>query len=280
MTPRTKTLAQNRGIHILLPKNLNNITIVCGSDRAKWALDTVQLFREKALNSVAVATDGFRTVIAKWNDRPASLDYKDATKNVASTEANPNFEVLVPFKPYDEIFKVIPKKCKKSPALESVLLPETQVGASIPLETRDEEGAVNQILVKPLLPKDGKFPNWREAVPEYNVLESDENSKDAVRIRVDAKLLADLIKTVWQTAGKDCTHMDLIVPRNRLSMLEVRSHREEGISVTGFLTPINSPDSGTCFAGALPADKPAPKEIPVAIESLKSEAKIEETPKV
>lgn len=234
------------------------------------------MFRSKEGNAQAVATDGFRTVVATWNDKPSSLDYKDASKNLASTESDPNLNVLIPFKFFDDIFKTV-KKCKKNPALESVLLPETLVGANIPLETRDEDGAVNQIMVKPLAAKDGKFPNWFEAVPEYNVLDSDENSKDAVRIRVDAKLLADLIKTVWQTAGKDCTHVDLIVPRNRLSMLEIRAHNEDNIYVTGFLTPINSPDDSKPFKGALSVDKSAPKEVPV---EAKVETKVEETPKV
>lgn len=240
---------------MLLPRPIANISNCCGVDRAKYPLDTVQVSRDASGNALAVATDGRRTIIAKWRDEAASKDYTDASKGEAKTQAKPDFETLIPVKPFDEIFKAIPKKCKAA-VLENVLIPESEVGKNIPLETREDDGTVRSISAKAIPDSDGRFPNWREAVPEYAIKTTEPGSNEAVRIRLDAELLAELVKTVWVTAGKSCTYVDVIVPLNQLKSLEIRSHNEEGIKVTGFLTPINSPDMKSPYAGALPATKP------------------------
>jgi hypothetical protein len=240
---------------MLLPKSISNISNCCGADRAKYPLDTVQLSRDDAGNALAVATDGRRTIVAKWQDKVVAQDYSDASAGEANIAAKADFEVLVPTKPFDEIFKAVPKKCKAA-ALEHVLLPESEVGKNIPLETRDDDGAVRRLTAKAIPESDGKFPDWRTAVPNYALKPSDPESKTAVRIRLDAELLAELVKTVWVTAGKSSTYIDLIVPENQLQPVEIRSHNEEGVKVTGFLFPINSPDTLNPFPGALPANKP------------------------
>lgn len=240
---------------MLLPRSIANISNCCGEDRAKYPLDTVQVSRDADGNALAVATDGKRTIVAKWKDKAVAQDYKDASQGEANTEAKPDFETIIPIKPFDEIFKAIPKKCKAT-ALENVLIPESEVGKNIPLETREDDGTTRRIAAKAVPASDGKFPDWRGAVPSYNLLPSNQESNDAMRIRLDAELLAELVKTVWATAGKANTYIDVIIPANQLRPIEIRSHQDEGVKVTGFLFPINSADTATPFSGALPAAKP------------------------
>jgi hypothetical protein len=119
------------------------------------------------------------------------------------------------------------------------------------METREDDGTVRGVAPKPV---EGNFPNWRDSLPEYNLLDSNPDSNDAVRVRVPAEQFSSLMKAVWTTAGKAaCDYVDLIVPLNALRPVEIRSNPDEGIRVTGFLTPIYASDTKTPYAGALPA---------------------------
>lgn len=244
---------------MLLPRSVANISNVCGADRTKYALDTVQLSRDDKGNALAVASDGKRVLVAKWKDKPQSEDYAEASNGEANVTAKPDLDVLIPVKPWDEIFKAIPKKCK-APVLEHALLVEGEVGKTIPLETREDDGTVRRICPKPVA--EIGFPDWRESVPDYQLRPSDEKSNEAVRLRLDAELLAELIKTVWVTAGKSNNYVDVIVPFNLLKPIEIRSHNEEGVRVTGLQFPIMAPDTVTPFQGALPANPGKPTLTP------------------
>jgi hypothetical protein len=237
---------------MLLPKTLASIAKICGEDRSKFPLDTVELSRDSKGNALATVTDGKRFLIAKWKDVAHSLDYKEQSGGEAKTEAKPDFNVLIPVKPWEEIFKAIPKKCEK-PALEHALVPEDQSGKNIAMETREDDGTTRSIGAKRV---EGQFPNWRSSVPEYELKPTDSSSNKAVRIRVDAELLSELVKTVYVTAGKDNPYIDLIVPENILKPVEIRSNDDTGILVTGLLFPINAPETAKAFKGALPAELP------------------------
>lgn len=235
---------------MLLPRSIATITEACGEDRSKLLLDVVHLERDKDGNALAVTTDGRRFLVAKWKDKASSEDYFEASGGEAKTQAKPDLEVNLPIKPFEEIFKAIPKKCKH-PVLEHALLVETEIGTKVPLETREDDGTVRGVAPKPV---EGNFPNWRDSLPEYDLLPSKEGSNEAVRVRVPAEQFASLMKAVWTTAGKaQCDYVDLIVPLNTLRPVEIRSNPDEGIKVTGFLTPIQAEDTKTPYAGALPA---------------------------
>jgi hypothetical protein len=247
---------------MLLPRTVANVAKVCGEDRSKFPLDSVELSRDDKGNALAVATDGKRFIVAKWKDRLTGQDYLEASNGEAKVEAKPDFNVLIPIKPWEEIFKAIPKKTEK-PALEHALVPEDQSGKNITLETREDDGTIRSIGAKRV---EGTFPAWRNAVPEYELKTSDVTSNKAVRIRLDAELLAELVKTVYVTAGKDNPYIDLIVPENQLKPVEVRSNADTGILVTGLIFPINAPDTVRAYTGALPANvpgTPAPPSTPV-----------------
>jgi hypothetical protein len=252
---------------MLFDRSVFNISECAGVDHSKHLLDVVHLERDAQGNALAVTTDGKRFLVAKWKDHAKSLDYFEQSEKEANVTAVPTFETNIAIKPWDEIQKAIPKKCKK-PALEHALLPETEVGKTIPLETREDDGTVRRITAKPV---EGVFPNWRESLPSYNLLVSSPGSNDAVRVRVPAEQFASLMKAVWATSGKNTMdYVDLIVPMNALRPVEIRSNNLDGIKVTGFLTPIMAEDSKTPFDGALPA----PKSV------AKPEVKPEPTPSV
>ena len=237
---------------MLLPRSLSAISKMCGDNATKFPLDSVQLSRDAKGNALAVATDGKRFIITKWKDSAHSLDYKEQSGGEAKTDHKADFKVLIPVKPWEEIFKAIPKKTEKA-VLEHALVPEDQSGKNIVMETREEDGTTRSIGAKRV---EGQFPNWRESVPEYELRPSDPTSNKAVRIRMDAEMLAELIKTVYVTSGKDNPYVDLIVPENQLKPVEVRSNEDTKIYVTGIMFPINSPDTREAFKGALPAELP------------------------
>lgn len=237
---------------MLLPKSLATMSKVCGEDHTKFPLDTIELSRDDKKNGLAVATDGKRFLIAKWKDMHHLEDYKEAGGADARTEMNPNLNVLIPIKPWEEIFKAIPKKTEK-PVLEHALVPENQTGKTIALETREDDGTIRSIGAKRV---EGKFPDWRASVPEYELKPSDTASSKAVRIRMDGEMLAELIKTVYLTAGKDNPYVDIIIPENQLKPMEIRSNQDSGILVTGLIFPINAPDAVTPYRGSLPANPP------------------------
>lgn len=239
---------------MLLPRTLATVSKICGDDRTKFPLDTIELSRDAKGNAIAVSTDGKRFLITRWKDEALSADYKEQSGGNAKTERKPDFSVLIPAKPWVEIFKAIPKKLEK-PALDHALVPEDQAGANITMETREDDGSVRSIDAKRV---NSTFPNWRASVPEYELKPSDPTSNKAVRIRMDAELLAELVKVVYTTSGKDNTYVDLIVPENQLKPVEVRSNQDSGILVTGLIFPINAPDTTTPYTGALPAEAPSP----------------------
>jgi len=253
---------------MLIPKSVFNVSSVCGTEKTKYTFDAVKLERDENGNAVAITSDGSRILVAKWDDLKEKEDYFTASEGLAKVEENKNFNTLIPIKPWDEICKAIPKKPKQTTAnqpstdiLERALVSETEVGKTIPLETRDYDGTVRRVAPKPA---EGNFPNWKESVPAYELLEPDMNGNTAVRIRLSSEALAELIKTIWTTAGKTNDAIDLIVPTNPLRPVEIRSNHDEGVKVTGFMFPINSADIKTPFPGALDS-----KKLPQVNEAVK-----------
>ncbi len=143
---------------MLVPKNVFCISKACDTESSRYALGGVLVERDPEGNPVAVATDGRRLAVVSWTED----DGAEYPVDGGDAESVDGFSTIIDKSHWDEAGKAARKVAKSSkPILRNVLLEESANG-KVSLSTFDLESR-RAIATRPI---EGKFPKWREAIPE------------------------------------------------------------------------------------------------------------------
>lgn len=207
---------------MLIPKNVFPISAMCCTDSSRYALGGVCLERDER-GPVATATDGKALISVRW-DEPATGEFP---ANAGDDSRKAGFATIIPVKAWSEAAKSIPKKVTKS-VLRNVLVEEPSANGTVRLATTDLE-SIKESKVKPC---EGRFPKWRDAIPEHK-------RSEVATIWVDAALLAETLSTLAKMSTSDgvCRVM-LQVPVNGESTIKI-VQQEAGMTATAVVMPLS-----------------------------------------
>lgn len=260
---------------MLIPKEVFNLHKLTDNS-SRCALGGVKFERDDAGRPVAVATDGYRLMAMQWAEDGAER-YPAHVANAAAAE---NFSAIVPADACKKAARFKTAKAaltKNQPFLGHVVLDETASdNQAVTLAATNLE-SVDKICPQPL---DGRYPRWRDVVPQYN-------AGEAVSVAINGDYLAELAAVMSQFAADDKTKNGLVltVPTEpgRPALLSVE--REDGRRAVAVLMPLYNKQmpSEPCWlaAGAMSAaeaaavkaaateaeqPEPQPAEAPAAVE--------------
>lgn len=251
---------------MLIPKSIQHIVNICASENTRYAVNGIHLSRDTSSadaedhRSVAVATDGRRLLIARWQE-PDIGDWPDlADRGDVNTVWD--FWAIVPAKIWTEAHRSVPNGCK--PILQHVLLEERRPVKGKPSEVSQPDltlvttdGETVRRLTSPQ--SDGKFPKYQDVVPALRDVfidttpeaEADEKpvgiikvcnetavGEPAVTIGFDPQLLASLCDTMnaMLPEGRGLT---FTVPIDPTKAMIIRGRDCEGVDLLGVIMPYN-----------------------------------------
>lgn len=215
---------------MLIPERVFPI-VACAGESTRYALGAVHLERDAQGSPVAVATDGRRLLVVSWQE-PSGEDYPDAVGNVAQVDG---FSALVPADAWKEAGKALPKKTYR-PILSYVLLDESQVNPLL-LGTTDLHS------VRRFSPPavEGRFPKWQEVIAPLILLPKLTTGKGkpgyAVKVVVDAKMLAELLNVLAKMLDDDSRGVTLYLPVNGDAPLQIQATGST-VQALGVLMPL------------------------------------------
>ena len=225
---------------MLIPASIFPISRIAATDATRYTLNTVHLERSKEGQARAVTTDGKRLLIATWAEEPG--DDFPKVEGVDPARVN-GFAANIPSDSWELAAKGIPKGRTFRPILRSVLLDELGANGTLSLATTDLENP-RHVRVKSA---EGHFPPFDGVIPRAD-------GDDAIRVRLSASLLAELLTTMSKMAdrgavkGQNPDGIDITFygPEKPIR-LDVDG--ANGVQVTGALMPI---EPETAYTGAAP----------------------------
>lgn len=176
---------------MLVPKQALSVVSCATRESTRYAIGGVLIERDKDGVARTVATDGRRLAVVTWPE----CDPKDYPflVTVDTGIRCPGFCGVLATKDVKNLLKSLPKNSCK-PALENIAIQEqvAKPGGAETFECAATDLEAEQHWTLQTI--EGSFPNWQSIVPEEH--------PRAVRIRVNAKFLADACKLAFQFPGE------------------------------------------------------------------------------
>ncbi len=256
---------------MLIPRKvLSSLVVASGTGSSRYS-GGLRIERGPDGKAVAAATDGRRMIYAEWDDEAMSKDVPTVgtaeTAAIAESDFSKNGTILSV-----DTCKLIARAAKpkasavrRRPQLGYVVLEEGSANGSVKLAASDGE-SVSEATVTPL---EGRFPRFREVIPEYKERVSHFTLQDAetnlrqvggcraaaklceetqqvhfpgraaVRVRLDAKYLAELADAIHKMAGScEDSGLTLIVPLDPTCPVVLEKETED-ITVRSVLMPLS-----------------------------------------
>ena len=194
-----------------LPTSVVNVASVCGKEDVRYPLTGVQLEWDKDGNACVVATDTRRLMVARFGDITATDQPGSA---------------LIDGKEFKDIGKMAGK-------LPNLILETDTLNGHATFYAGVKSAKV--------LTNERRYPSWREVMPTYHPpMPCPGNSHAAATIKVDGKLLAELIQGMLKTVdgGDDHRTITLSVPLNSTGPVLIQADGDK-VSATGVLMPLS-----------------------------------------
>lgn len=212
---------------MLIPREVFDVLKVAARESSRYAINGVLVERESDEQCNAVCTDGRRLLCLSWDDTEARHDYPCGDANSAPVEG---FEWVINGGDWSEAKNLAPKNGGVKPVLQNVLLDEHH-------KPNTELVFVGTDLSKrrtlEVTPADCHFPKYRDVIPEYD-------DDDCVRIGVNPKLFAELLKVMADVAtDEESKGVTLIVPKDPARPIRIEAEAASGVKATGVLMPVN-----------------------------------------
>jgi len=168
-----------------IPLHILKAMPACADDESmRYALGSIKLERDSNGAALAITTDGRRILVATWNDPGGAVD------------------LLLPV---DVVNRVSPE-LKKDPRSLKTFADVDEDAQSITVHDRQCE-------TKAAFVSEGKFPQWRDVIPEPEKL--------GTTIHVNGKLLCEILRAVMAITKPDYPHKVTLRISDDSRMLEV-----------------------------------------------------------
>ena len=210
---------------MLIPKTVFKIDQVVAKEATRYALNGIRVEREPDGGALAIATDGRQLVVARWKDADLG-EYPDVGADLEPVEG---FGATVPAAAWKKAGGAVPANSTR-PVLNNAFVAEKiDDRGAVQLGCTDLE-MVQKFEARIL---EGDYPKWRLTVPD--------DKRDETTVVVSARLLANLLKTVADIAGRgaeDCL-VRLHVPEDEHSAVRIeRVYGGTGdVNVEGIVMP-------------------------------------------
>lgn len=182
-----------------------------------------------SVDLTAVATDGQQLIAATWIDGDESHRGQKTATNISA--------------------KAIAKACreKKASAVRIGELPhdkEYDCDEKVTVELESLDASHNRLSLQNAEANCGRFPRWREVIPEIRVAKivpavDAEDRQLYHHIRLDPKKLVEMLKTFVDIADDENRAIDLFLPIADSSPI-VAKYQNVDFKVTGVLMPCES----------------------------------------
>lgn len=213
---------------MLIPEKVFPIVVCCAAENPRYAMTAVRLERDAQGSPLAVATDGRRLLVASWHE-PSGADYPDIGVRVDQQEG---FVAMIPADAWKEAGKAIGRR-PGSPILSHLLVDESESNPLL-LAATDLQ-SVRRFQPRP---EEGRFPNWREVIAPLTMLPKLKGKrKYAVKVQVDAKMLAELLTTLSKMLDEGSRGVTLYIPVNGDLPLQIEA-KGGTINALGVLMPL------------------------------------------
>lgn len=232
---------------MLIPRDVLEVHRITSKDENRPNLQCVHAERE-ADRPRLTATDGHRLVTITWSepevpDADIPADYGDLTQI-------PGFTADILAETCAEVARVVPKG-ERAEVYRHAWLEESNGNGLVRMGAGDK--SICQAVQCEAKDPEIEFPNWRDAVGSV---------KGAVRIGINAKLLAELVAVVSKASGE--VGVVLSVPADPLQPLGIHADSKDGtVHVDAVLMPMTLDLTGRpdwqdvpSFKGMEPPPKP------------------------
>jgi hypothetical protein len=221
---------------MLIPRSvLSSLIVASDTESSRYALGGLRIERDAKGYAVAVATDGRRLMCVEWNDAdmakevPEVGDIKTAADPDSEFTENGTILSVADCKAIARAAKPKVAALRRKPELAFVAMEEATANGTVRLAASDGQ-TVSASEVRPV---EGRFPKYRDVIPQYR-------DDECVRVRLDARFIADLADATERMAGSDMDHgLTLVIPTDdgRAVLLEKET---ADIKVQAVLMPLAS----------------------------------------
>ena len=212
---------------MLIPRAIFKISDCAAKESTRYAINGVNVEREADGKCRATTTDGRRLLTVSWDDSETREKFPECG---AATTPLDRFTAIVSTDQWKQARKALPRaKVSLKPVLNHCLLDETTANGTTDMICTDSE-TPTKCTERTI---EGRFPAWREVVPEYTI------GEDAVEIGVDPRLLAELLRAIEAAAtDEDSKGVRMVIPMDPKRPIVINAE-SGGREAVGVLMPCN-----------------------------------------